>query len=888
MRKSSILSASVIAMALASQAAVAQDTNTAGEEKQESKSVLNTITVTATKREQTLQEVPIAVSVVDQTVIEEANIVDLLDLQSVVPSLRASQLERSSNATFIIRGFGNGGNNIGVEPSVAAFIDGVFRTRSSGSLSDMPDVERVEVLRGPQSTLFGKNASAGVISLVTAKPSFEWGGKVEGTYGNYNQIITKGLITGPITDTLAFSLAGSMNKRDGYATNHVTGNTLNDRDRQMIRGQLLWEPTDEISFRFIADHDKMDEICCYAPNFENGPTGAAIALLGGEVPSDPYSYETSLNFDPTSEVENSGYSLQGDWDMGWATLTSITSLRNQQVATNGDVDFTSADILGGNDNQWDIDTFTQEFRLVGGGDKFDWLVGGFYYDEDLDVQSNVTYGTQFRPYALTLAGGQVSPAFAQVIGALELEQGEQFFAPGTGTFETFTQKNESVNLFGQFDYHATDKLTVTAGLGYVQDEKTVTANAFNNDLFSATDFATTFASSPTAAALLPDVMRALDLPTLTDGAVPVPFDSAVFGQLFAGVVGQDATPANIGAWQAAVGGGDATALAQFGQIQALTPGTEVLVAAGLGAAFVEDLQFLPGMVGLPNSIEGNSTDDSKLSYTVRAAYDLMDSVNVYASYGTGYKASSWNITRDSSFTLQDQADLTSAGLIPTNRTAGTRFAGPEDVSIIEIGAKANFERGSINLAIFDQTIEGFQTVLFQGTGFVLANAGEQNAKGLEVDATYKPIDQLTLGVAGLFLDPEFVSFENAPGIGGETVDLSGETPAGIHTTSLSFSALYEDEISPGVEGFIRADYQYEDEIQVIDNIPEAIMSREVNMLNASVGFRFDSGFEATIWGRNITDDQYTQSGFPTAAQAGSFNGYPNAPATYGMTLRKKW
>ncbi len=889
MRKSTILSASVLAMALASQSAVAQDADSTTSETQESTSVLDTITVTATKREQTLQEVPIAVSVVDASVIADANIVDLLDLQSVVPSLRASQLERSANTTFIIRGFGNGGNNIGIEPSVAVFIDGVFRTRSSGSLSDMPDVERVEVLRGPQSTLFGKNASAGVVSIVTAKPSFEWGGKVEGTYGNYNQLIGKAQITGPITENLAFSLAGSMNKRDGYVDNLTTGNDINDRNRHMVRGQLLWEPSEDLSFRFIADYDKIDELCCFAPNFENGPTSAAIAALGGNVPDSPFSYETTLNFDPVSEVENSGYSLQADWDLGWASLTSISALRSQESASNGDVDFTSAPLIGSNNNQWEIDTFTQEFRLAGGSEKIDWLVGAFYYDEELDKKSDVTFDAGFSPYANALSGG-VTGGIQDLLTNLGVIS-TPFFEAGTGTFETFSQSNQSYNIFGQVDWHATDKLTLTAGLGYVNDEKKVVASAVNNDLFANLDFQGIFSNENIFS---PTVFQLIDLPQLTGGLVPAQFDEIVFGTLFSTVTMQEATPTNIGAWQAALAGGDPVASAQFAAIQANTPATQTAVAAGLRtqlAPAVADqlrpLQFLPPFLALPNSIEDGTSNDDKLSFTLRAAYDVTDFLNMYVSYGTGYKASSWNLTRDSSYFPADQEALAAAGLIPNNRGAGTRFAAPEDVEVWEIGAKAEFERGAINVAIFDQTIEGFQSTIFQGTGFVLANAGEQTAQGIEIDATYKPVDQLTLGFAGLFLDPEYASFPNAPGVGGPQ-DLSGTTPAGIHQTSLSFSALFEEEISPGIEGFVRADYQYEDEIQVVDNIPADILSREVNMLNASVGFRMENGFEATLWGRNITDDEYAQSGFPTTAQGGSFNGYPNTPATYGLTLRKKW
>ena len=131
------------------------------------------VIVTATKTEKTLQEVPIAVSVVTADVIEKANVVDIFDLKSVVPSLDTRQYQSSVNTTFFIRGFGNGSNNPGIEPSVAVFIDGVYRSKTQSQISDLPMVERIEVLRGPQSTLFGKNATAGVINVVTKKPSFD-------------------------------------------------------------------------------------------------------------------------------------------------------------------------------------------------------------------------------------------------------------------------------------------------------------------------------------------------------------------------------------------------------------------------------------------------------------------------------------------------------------------------------------------------------------------------------------------------------------------------------------------------------------------------------------------------------------------------------------------
>ncbi|MEC7160949.1 MAG: TonB-dependent receptor plug domain-containing protein, partial [Pseudomonadota bacterium] len=158
----------------------------------------NVIVVTATKREQTLQETPVAVSVTSAETIEQAQIRDVSDLATVVPSLQVSQNQSSFATSYSVRGFGTDGNNIGLEPSVAMFVDGVYRSRAVSQISDLPDIQRVEVLRGPQSTLFGKNASAGVISIVTKEPQFDFGGMVEASYGNYDAMVVKGFVTGPI------------------------------------------------------------------------------------------------------------------------------------------------------------------------------------------------------------------------------------------------------------------------------------------------------------------------------------------------------------------------------------------------------------------------------------------------------------------------------------------------------------------------------------------------------------------------------------------------------------------------------------------------------------------------------------------------------------------
>jgi len=210
---------------------------------------IDEIIVTANKREQSLQDIPLTVSVTSGETIQQSSIVDLIVLQSAVPSLRVNQLQSSAQTNFTIRGFGNGANNPGIEPAVSVVIDGVSRSRSASSLSDLPTIERVEVLSGPQSTLFGKNASAGVISVTTMLPEQEFGGMIEATAGNYGTQIVKGTVTGGISDTLSYRLSGSTNQSDGTATNLGTSpgpeddSGVNNRDRDALRGQLLWEPS---------------------------------------------------------------------------------------------------------------------------------------------------------------------------------------------------------------------------------------------------------------------------------------------------------------------------------------------------------------------------------------------------------------------------------------------------------------------------------------------------------------------------------------------------------------------------------------------------------------------------------------------------------------------
>ena len=283
--------AGAIAGVMAMSSASAQQTSALDSEEE-----VERIFVTASKRPLTLQDTPIAVSVTSAADIEQSKIVDVLDLQVLVPSLKVSQTTLTSATSFSIRCFGSP-SGIGTEPSVGVFIDGVFRSRAGGAISDLPRVERVEVLSGPQSTLFGKNASAGVVSVITSAPSFVTEGRVEATLGNYNQRRVKGYVTGGVTDELALSFSAGINRRDGFITSLQAGvPDQDDRDRWNVRGQALWEPTPDVSLRVIADYSEIDEICCSSPNVISGPVNGIVLALGGIVldENNPFARESVL------------------------------------------------------------------------------------------------------------------------------------------------------------------------------------------------------------------------------------------------------------------------------------------------------------------------------------------------------------------------------------------------------------------------------------------------------------------------------------------------------------------------------------------------------------------------------------------------------------------
>ncbi len=804
---------------------------------------LDMVMITATKREATLQDVPISVSVTSAATIEKARIVDLIDLQSVVPSLKVQQFNAVGQTNFIIRGFGNGAGNDGIESSVGVFVDGVYRSRTSSALDDLPEIQRIEVLRGPQSTLFGKNVSAGAINIVTARPQFTWGGTASIDLGNYNLRQTKASITGPINDTLAFRLSANDNRRDGYLVNDTTGSDVNNRNRQSVRGDLLWKPDADLSVRVIGDYNRMREVCCGVVPLLNGPAtqfiGTAPPLgLGGAIgdPSKKFDDHIVFNTDPSNRLIGKGISAQVDWKMRYGTLTSITAQRKQTNASTQDVDFTGVDLANKNQAN-DISTFSQELRLAGSTGPARWLVGGYYQRETLHTGVDTLFGSGIRGYADGL-GGQVPAALLAAlppalraaltgksnIYALELLQslvtpsivpGATYFQSGQGILDHYTLKQDSYSIFGNLDYDVTEALTLTAGVGYLGDRKKASSDVSLTDKFSA--------------------LNLQNVPQF--GAIGLPPN--LYGPLG-------------------------------------------------GLQFFYGNTANHGPVNFPNDAESGKLNGNKLTTALRAAYDF-GPVNAYASYTTGWKAGAYNLSSDSR---------------PPDANGVGRTAGPEDVQAFEIGIKSAFKTGYVTLAVFDQAIKGFQSNAYTGTGYSLVNAGKESTRGFELDGAYQPAQWLTLTGAATYLDAKYDSFTQAPCVAFDTVncpvnpatgltpnfrDLSGQRPAGIPRWSLSTSATFTHDFGGGYGGFLRGEYDYASPTYLIETVPMNLATYSQKSVNASVGFgNRPQHYEVMVWARNLTNYRSIIGAFPTVAQAGSYSGFPNQPRTFGVTLRTRF
>jgi iron complex outermembrane recepter protein len=467
--------------------AMAQDTPQADDSAPEGDEII----VTATLRAENLQDVPIAVSAYTGETLEKAGVRDVRSFEAISASFNSNSTQtESGGSTLRVRGVGTTGNNTGLESAVGIFLDGVYLSRPGVAMGDLLDVEQIELLRGPQGTLFGRNTSAGALNIKTAKPNLtEFEGYANATYGNYDLMNIQAGVSGPISDGVAFRLSGAWRDRDGFIRN-AAGGESNTRNRYVLRGQLLFEPNADLSIRIIGDYAKYNEKCCdalialdssytafglYAAN--GLPANGGVTVSG---PAVLESYRSSNTAELTDSQRQWGLSGQIEYDLGGAKLTAITGYRDVLSKSRQETDFVGLNVFStsigttsatadSRESFSSIKTFSQEVRLAGSfmDDKVDFLVGAYYLKEKINELGSLTIGPDHQAY--------ISAALSSV-GAPGVNPARNVFAGGvssTGAFanNNFRQSARNWSIFTNNTIHLSDSFKANFGLRYSSDRK---------------------------------------------------------------------------------------------------------------------------------------------------------------------------------------------------------------------------------------------------------------------------------------------------------------------------------------------------------------------------------------------------------------------------------
>lgn len=850
---------------------------------QEAPATVDDIIVTAQKREQSLQDVPIVVTTLSQELLDGAGVRDIKDLQILTPGLTVTSTQSEASTTVRIRGAGTVGDNPGLESSVGVVIDGVYRSRNSVGFGDLGELSRIEVLKGPQGTLFGKNTSAGVINIITERPSFDPSISAELTGGNFGAIGGSVSVTGGLTDQIAGRLFVAHRERDGfYDVNTGDGpNSKTDdqtQDYWTTRGQLLILPNDNTSIRLIADYTKREEYCCVAVQTRVGPSQAFIAALTapngpGQRPpvagfgTVPFSRLAYSNRETPQEIEDMGLSAEATIDFPSinATLTSQTSFRDWSFQQGMDLDYTGADILyRANDgsNGYGVDNLTQEFRLAGSTDKFDWLVGLFATKEGVYRDDSYVYGSDYNAFAsflltatLPAAVGGPSPsrlgcftnpngflvgtagaAAGQplcVIGAVPPSAAAPTFSAGKAYEDHYSQRSESVALFTNNTWKVSEGFDINLGLRYTYDSK-----------------------------------RLLGV--------------------------QD----NLGSNGAACGGALANQNPANRTVSPI-PGTANIAtpAAALG------LLCLPWSNPLyDNRRIQEKFSDTDLSGTIKASYRFNPSIMVYGSYARGYKGAGYNM------------DRVQTGVTPD----ASLFFAAETVDSYEAGVKTTlFNRTMLlNLTYFDQKFENFQLNTFLGTAFVVESIPELKSRGVDADMVwFTPVEGLSFQGGVTYTDAKYGVFGagdlSSPGRFPQLSLLPGARASFAPEWSVTGALAFDRSLGGGLRGGFNLSAKYSTEYNTGSDLLPYKNQDAFTVVNGriSIGSE-DERWTVEVWGQNLLEEEYTQVGFAAPLQGTAFantttpqadgtfynmatdtatyNAYLGAPRTYGVTLKVKY
>lgn len=896
------------------QAVEAQETAVGGE-----------IIITATRRNQALSDVPMAVSAVTADQLQNTGANDIRQLQQVSPSLLVTSTQSEAGAsTARIRGIGTVGDNPGLESSVGIFIDGVYRSRVGAGLTELGPVERVEVLRGPQGTLFGRNTSAGLISIITARPLFTPMAHGELSIGNYDMRRLEAGVTGPLTDTIAARIDGVFMKRDGFLEDLVSGRDVNNRDRYLLRGQLLFQPNDDLSVRLIADTSKRDEECCAAPYLPASDFTAAggrqpstfkpiMEALGGIVPDDPFDRNVAISPGRSfrGDVKDWGLSAEAVYDFGGAEMTSITAYRDNDLTRGTDVDYSNLDLVYRPDDGSVFNrfkTFSQELRFQGEAlsGRLDWLVGGYFARENLRSVDSIRYGadygrfancpvafnfaaspavpdsiaqpgtsTCFNPFVAPLVGGALQAQYAAAAGNPALQAA---ILQQIQVLAAFARLNNSA--FAPFPVNFQAPVFGSSGF-----ENLALVNPLAPDFrFSDSGFVDDFRQKSNNFAIFThNIFEVTDRLNVTIGARYTTETKKLNAELRDNLIG---------------------------------------CAVFTGGALAQLPCLLPRVPGGAMDLDGKRTEN-KLSGTFVVSYKPTDNLLTYASYSRGYKAGGFNLDRSALFrdrSLNSFGQLIAGQICPTGGTLPTPTAArpgcegfasaeqlefrPEINDALELGAKFNGSRIDVNVAVFHQLFRDFQLNTFNGVNFIVENinscsddlngldednvtlvggvptetgacTGKRRAgvksRGVELEIFSRPMPNVNFNLGATVSDTRYR--KDLVGAGGRPLStalfqLPGRRVSNAAGLTLTSSLAWTPPIGgSGLRGLFYIDARHQSRFNTGSDLDIEKIENGYLVVNGRVGLRGpEDRWAVELWAQNLLNENVKQIAFDAFAQ----------------------
>ncbi len=747
------------------------------------------VVVTARKREESLQEVPVAVSAFSQEQIELQTIQEFIDIEAQIPGVFISQTQHDpSIAAISIRGQQQPDFLLTNDSAVGAYVDNVNLPRQAGLNANLFDIERVEVLKGPQGTLYGRNTTGGAINVISRKADYEGThGYLKASYGNKNFTQISGALNIPFSDTAAARIAAQKTDQDGWGKSRFTGDDLYDQDEIFLRGSLVWDPSERVNIQLQADYMDLDEggavekLTQPGGNLTNGlpdtsSLSAGIELSGAPfVPANYVDYVNSgyaameayvdgelLKTDADADVFSKATLWGGGLTIGVdiandIELRSITGYRNWETAQLLDLDGTPFKLLHPL-LAVDADFFSQELQLMGVNDRLNWVVGG-YYSRENGIDGSTTISVRALNPTTNITRGEVT--------------------------------NTSWALFGQATYAVTDRINITGGLRWTEEKKELT----NMNRLAAGDL--------------------------------------------------------------------------------ITPSTASTVDDAVENALIIRCRVPPGDIPVDQCAVDLSDTFNDPSWLISVDYRINDQVMIYASNARSWRGGGQNLRAD--------GDLASAQPFK-----------PETATSYEAGLKGDFADGlmRLNAAAYYVDYKDIQrSIIVPGSEggsvvTVLTNAAKAEISGFEAEAWLTPSESLSFFATVGHLDFKYKDFESFAQDGVTVVDRSDEGVP-LPDWQFSLSARYDTEIGDNDLG-IQVDYLWTEKFSTDPTSArqDAVTRDTGGLLNARVDWLFGDDFKLSLWGKNLTDEEFIATTTDFTGNLGPTISVVGRPRSFGLTLSK--